>query len=297
MLYMPSPIHKRLPVSVVIVNYNKATYTRLCLESMLSVRDVPGQVIAIDNGSADDTLAYLEDELPGLAEAAGVECQVIANPANAGACTARNQGLARVSQPYIVFIDNDVAVRSADWLRILQETLESADDIGVVGPKLVYPFEPYAIQCAGVGISRTGRVQYRGRGAVIDALEFNQPREAQCLISACWLMRRAVVEQVGNLDEVFNPAQFEDFDLCYRARERGWRVMYEPAAVMYHYESVTTAGSQGVNYKYITIKNGLEFKRRWQHLFEHEDGPEDAACSWAKMETRPFEMTGVPPIA
>ena len=296
MLYNPASDRQQLPVSVVIVNYNKATYTRLCLEGMLAMPFVPAQIIAMDNGSADGTREFLTDELPALARDAGAACECVLNETNVGACTARNQGLERVTQPYVLFIDNDVAVRSPNWLAILKETLESADDIGFVGPKLLYPFAPYDIQCAGVGISRTGRVQYRGRGAALDTPEFGEPREVQCLISACWLMRTAVVEQVGNLDEVFNPAQYEDFDLCYRARERGWRVLYEPRVSMYHYESVTTAGSQGVNYKYVTIKNGIEFKKRWRHMFEAEAGPEDAECGWAKQETRPFELTGVPEV-
>ena len=58
-------------------------------------------------------------------------------------------------------------------------------------------------------------------------------------------MKRAVYEEIGGLDEVFNPAQYEDFDFCYRAREAGWEVWYEPAAEMYHFENVTTAGSPG----------------------------------------------------
>ena len=296
MLYSLAPHQQQLPVSVVIVNYNKAAYTRLCLEGILAMPFVPAQIIAMDNGSADGTREFLTDELPGLAADAGAACECVLNETNVGACTARNQGLERVTQPYVIFIDNDVAVRSANWLTILLRTLESAEDIGFVGPKLLYPFAPHDIQCAGVGISRSGRVQYRGRAADRSAPEFNEPREVQCLISACWLMRKAVVDEVGNLDEVFNPAQYEDFDLCYRARERGRRVLYEPRAEMYHYESVTTAGSQDVNYKYVTIKNGLKFKKRWRHMFEGEAGPEEVECVWAKRETRPFEVTGVPEV-
>ena len=97
-------------------------------------------------------------------------------------------------------------------------------------------------------------------------------------------------------DEVFNPAQFEDFDFCYRAREAGWQVLYDPSAEMYHYESVTTDDSPDVNYKYVTIRNGMEFKKRWRHVFTEEDGPPDDECTWAKMETRPMELTGIPPM-
>ncbi|HCA45973.1 MAG TPA: hypothetical protein DEP45_01080, partial [Armatimonadetes bacterium] len=166
----------------------------------------------------------------------------------------------------------------------------------IVGPKLVYPFEPHSIQHAGAAISRTGRVKYLGRGEPRDAPEHNLRREVQCLISACWLMKTEIPECIGGLDEIFNPAQFEDFDFCYRAREAGWTVLYDPAAEMYHYESVTTDDSPDVNYKYVTIRNGMEFKRRWQRLFEQEDGPPDSECQWRRLETRPMEQTGIPPI-
>ncbi|MBC7288680.1 MAG: glycosyltransferase family 2 protein [Armatimonadetes bacterium] len=165
-----------------------------------------------------------------------------------------------------------------------------------MGPKLVFPFPPYTIQHAGAAISRTGRVKYLGRGKPIDSPEHNVRKDVQCLISACWVMKREVPEEIGGLDEVFNPAQYEDFDFCYRARARGWRVVYEPMAEMYHFESVTTDGSPDLNYRYITIKNGLEFKRRWQQVFSQEDGPPDEECQWLKLETRPLEMTGLPPM-
>jgi GT2 family glycosyltransferase len=109
-------------------------------------------------------------------------------------------------------------------------------------------------------------------------------------------MKRAVYEQIGGLDEVFNPAQYEDFDFCYRAREAGWEVWYEPGAEMYHFENTTTAGSADLNFRYVTIRNGLEFKRRWQHRFSAEGGPPDEECHWRELETRPLEQTGVPPL-
>ncbi|MGC9318105.1 MAG: glycosyltransferase family 2 protein, partial [Armatimonadota bacterium] len=186
--------------------------------------------------------------------------------------------------------------RTRGWLGVLADVLAEDADLGIVGPKLVFPFEPYNIQHAGAAISPGGRVKYLGRGQPIDSPEHNRRREVQCLISACWLMRREVPDEIGGLDEVFNPAQYEDFDFCYRAREAGWTVLYDPQAEMYHYESVTTDGSADVNYKYITIRNGMEFKRRWRHMFSEEGGPPDEQCRWLDLETRPIEQTGFPPI-
>ncbi len=285
-----------LDATVIIVSYNKLAYTRLCVERLLESNPRPAQVVVVDNGSQDGSAEYLEDEAAQDAESAGIRFALLRNDSNVGACTARNQALEVATGEYISLMDNDVAVRSRDWLAILRDLLEQRDDIGIVGPKLLFPFDPYDIECAGVAISPSGRVQYRGRGEPVDSSQFGEATEVQCLISACWLMKREVWEQLGGLDEVFNPAQYEDLDFCYRARDAGWEVWYEPRAEMYHYEGVTTDGSVDVNFKYVTIKNGLEFKRRWQHMFSDENGPSDEECRWRALLVSPIEEAPHPPL-
>ena len=284
-----------MTTSLIVVSYNKRPYTELCLREQLECTPAPDQIIVIDNGSTDGSVEMLE-ALQRETVARGLGFEIIHNEGNAGACTARNQGLALATGDLIAFMDNDVCVRHRHWLGGLRGVLESQGRAGIVGPKLVYPFAPYRIECAGVAISPNGRVQYRGRGEEIASPAFNRSSEVQCLISACWLMKRQVVEQVGDLDEVFNPAQFEDFDFCYRAREAGWRVLYEPSVEMYHFENVTTDGSPDVRFKYVTMKNWSVFKKRWHHMFRAENGPADSECQWAQLETRPLERTGIPPV-
>jgi GT2 family glycosyltransferase len=282
--------------SLIIVSYNKRPYTALCLESLLKGDPRPGEIVVIDNGSADGSADYLRDEFPDQAAAVGVGFRLIENTGNVGACTARNQGLEVVTGEYIGFLDNDTAVRSRRWLATLVGTLEEEPNAGIVGPKLVYPFPPYDIEHAGAGLSRTGRPKYLGRGRPLDDPAHNVRRDVQCLISAAWLMKREVPDTIGGLDEVFNPAQFEDFDFCYRARQHGYRVLYEPSAEVYHFENVTTDGSVDVNFRYITIKNGMTFKKRWREVFSVESGPPDAECVWEPLPTRPLEATGIPPL-
>jgi GT2 family glycosyltransferase len=282
--------------SLIIVSYNKQPYTALCVESLLKGDPLPGEIVVIDNGSTDGSVDYLCDSFPALAEQAGVRFQLIRNDGNVGACTARNQGLAAVSGAFIGFLDNDTAVRTRAWLGILGRTLEEEGNAGIVGPKLVYPFPPYEIEHAGAGISPNGRPKYLGRGCPLTDPAHNERRDVQCLISAAWLMKRAVPDTIGGLDEIFNPAQFEDFDYCYRARQHGFRVLYEPAAEVYHFENVTTDGSVDVNFKYITIKNGMTFKRRWREVFSRESGPADEECSWENLPTHPLTETGIPPV-
>ena len=166
----------------------------------------------------------------------------------------------------------------------------------MAGAKMVYPWAPYPIQCAGVGISKRGHVCFRGRGEPIGAPEYNRPRVVQCLISACLMIPAALIREHGGFDEAFHPVQFEDFDLVYRLREAGRAAVYEPAVEMYHFESVTTQGTPTVRNAAVVIRNGLKFQQRWRRLFENEDGPPEESCRWRDVPTVPFDAIGDLPL-
>jgi GT2 family glycosyltransferase len=269
-------------ISVVTLTHNKLEYTKLCLTSLLATDHTPWELIVVDNGSTDGTQEWLET-FAETAGSAGVTLKTVLNDSNAGCSTARNAGASRASGDKIVFMDNDVGLRSPNWLKIFSEKLDADDVNAVVGPKLVYPFEPYDIQCAGVAISPSGRVQFRGRGASREDKSFAVAGEMQCLISACFMVKRQAFEEADGFDEAFNPVEFEDFDLCYRIRSNGHKVLYEPSVEMYHFESVTTNGTPSIPNTYIIIKHGLEFKKRWRHMFKEEGGPPDEETKWLKI--------------
>ena len=275
-------------ISIVTLTHNKLEYTKLCLTSLLDTDYSPWELVVVDNGSSDGTREWLET-FAKTALDAGVTLKTVLNDSNIGCSTARNAGVDAASGDKIVFMDNDVALRSANWLNVMSEILEQDNRNAVVGPKIVYPFEPYDIQCAGVAISPNGRVQFRGRGASRTDPEFSTPLEAQCLISACFMVKRAAFEEANGFDAEFNPVEFEDFDLCYRIRSNGHKVMYEPSVEMYHFESVTTNGTASLPNTYIIIKHGLKFKGRWRHMFEKENGPSDEETKWLKMPARKLE--------
>jgi GT2 family glycosyltransferase len=93
-------------------------------------------------------------------------------------------------------------------------------------------------------------------------------------------MRAEAAKKIGPLDPQFSPAQFEDIDYCYRMREEGWTCLYEPAVEMYHFENVTTKGSERINFPYVTVKNALKFRRKWGERIAREGGPPDHAWAW-----------------
>ncbi|MBF0245544.1 MAG: glycosyltransferase family 2 protein [Planctomycetes bacterium] len=278
-----SPLSGR-HASIVVLVHNKLAYTRRCLESLLLTDYTPLELIIVDNGSTDGTREYLA-AFGARAREAGLDFRLIANEGNVGCSTGRNQGLAAASGEVAVFMDNDTALRQRGWLRSLVAGLFSAEDIGVVGPKLVYPFAPHDIQCAGVGVSPKGRIQFRGRGEARTDSRFSERREVQCLISACFALRTGAARDVGGSEEIYNPVEYEDLDLCYRLREKGWRALYLPEAEVYHFEGVTTTGTPSLPNTYLLIKNGYEFKKRWRPMFSREAGPPEAETCWKKIRT------------
>jgi len=270
-------------LSVIVLAHNQLPYTRACLDSLLDTRDVRLEVVAIDNGSTDGTSDWLAGRRSAFARR-GMALHVLRNEENIGCSTARNQGVERADADYCAFMDNDVVAADPAWAGGLVAAIERAGGRALAGPKLVYPMPPHRIQCAGVGISRSGRVQFRGRGQARDEAEFNEPRECQALISACLVFPRRLYAEIGGLDEAFDPIEYEDLDFCYRARAHGYRVLYEPSVELQHWESITSEGTEKLPNTYLIIKHGLLFKKRWRHVFEREDGPADSACRWRRID-------------
>lgn len=278
--------------SVITLTHNKCEVTRKCLSTLPATDNTSWELIVVDNGSTDGTREWLQSFKHDVAAPQKIPVTIIQNDANIGCCTARNQGIEAARGKRIAFIDNDIAVRSTSWLNTLGDVLDREEHAGIVGPKLVYPFPPYNIQCAGVGISPNGRVLFRGRGKPADDPRFNRLETVQCLISACCMTTTDVLAETGGFDEAFNPVEFEDFDLVYRMRGAGYEAYYTPDVEMYHFESVTTAGTPSLPNTRLIIKNGLLFKKRWQHLFAEEEGPRDEACKWRDIPTPPFAEIG-----
>jgi len=266
-------------VSVIALAHNYAQYTRACLLSVLQTSPLDLQIVVVNNGSSDDTPQMLA-EIADKAAGKGVDMKVIDFERNLGCCTARNIAVAEAGGEHIIFIDNDTVMPDPGWIEKLQRVLATEPRAAIVGPKLCYPVAPHHIQCEGVGISRSGRMPFRGRGTAQDNHCFSECEEVQSLISACWIFRRSLYDEIGGLDESYNPIQFEDFDFCYRARSKRHRVIYTPDPVVYHWESITSTGTPSLNNPYVVVKNGMRFKERWRHMFEQEDGPSDEEAQW-----------------
>jgi GT2 family glycosyltransferase len=266
-------------VSLVILSYNKRAYTEACLRSMATSTHRPLEIVLVEQGSTDgtrDTLGDLERELAD----AGIALVVHQLEGNVGAPAGRNRGMDVARGETIGWVDNDAVVGTPNWIEELTGRLAADPGVGIVSPKLLFPPPSERIEFAGCAVSDRGRVVYLGRGRPRDDPEFADERDVQCLISACVLLPRSAIDAAGPMDEAFFPVQYEDIDYCYRLKSLGLRCRIVPSVEMYHYEHVTTAGSEDIKFLQVTTKNGMLFRKRWRHVFETEGGPPDELYRW-----------------
>jgi GT2 family glycosyltransferase len=265
---------KEFYTSICIITLNHLEISKRCLLSLLDT-DFRGnmELILVDNGSTDGTADWLK-EYQDKYSSDKIRIVLILNKENRGCTGGRNQACLLATGKYVVILDNDIEIFQRDWLKKMIQFYETQDKVGIVGPKLLFASRPELIQTAGVGVTKTGVVAYWGQGKNRNDPKFNYIREIQGYPGACWLICREIFNEVGYFDEVYHPVNYEDVDLCYRIRQKGYKVLYYPEVELYHHQHVTTKNTVGLSFARVTVKNGIIFKERWKHVFEQEDGME-----------------------
>jgi GT2 family glycosyltransferase len=211
-------------VSVVIVLYNQAQFTFRCLQRLRSEEGVNFEVVLLDNNSTDRTEELLSrlDNVQVLRKAENLGFLLGVNEASL-ACRGRN----------LLLLNSDAFVRSGA-LRAALAALDGTAAVGAVGGRLILP--SHRVQEAGNVVWRDGSTLGYCRGRSEEDGEVMFRREVDYCSGAFLLTPRKLFEKLGRLNSAFAPAYFEEVDYCLRLCESGYRVIYEPAAVVDHYE-------------------------------------------------------------
>jgi GT2 family glycosyltransferase len=232
-------------VSIVMLNRDGASHLRRCLPAIASTayRDI--ELIVVDNGSTDDSVAVVDSA--GLP----FPVRVIRNDHNASFSDGNNQALVDCAGDLVLFLNNDIEPIRPDWLgRMVQSILEP--DVVAVGARLIYPrrtgdvraglrFPDLSLQHGGIDFRMVdGAPIPRPMGAGEDALSpwASAVREVPALTAACLLIRRATLDAIGGFTSGYDYGQ-EDVDLCLRLHELGGRLIYDGRAALWHHESAT----------------------------------------------------------
>ena len=232
-------------IGVVIPNWNGADELRACLDS-LKIQTLKAHIIVVDNGSADDSVSILESEYP--------EVEIVRHEKNLGYAGGVNPGFRLAIErgyDYIAPFNND-AVADKRWLELLVQALDDKPSYGIATCKLLSADGSY-LDSTGDYYTSWGLPYPRGRGEHQTEIYDNQT-EIFGASGGASAYRVAMLREVGILDEDFF-AYYEDVDLSFRAQLAGWKVVYVPAARVYH--ATSTTGNRMVKgfFTFMTMKN------------------------------------------
>jgi len=258
------PGFDRVKVSIVIPVYNQSLHTFKCLQSLLEHTKIPYEVIVVDNASSVDTSQML---------AAMEGIQVIRNQDNKGFVVACNQGAEAGEGNYYLFLNNDTEV-TRGWLEAMLKPFED-ERVGIVGAKLIYP--DGRLQEAGNIIWEDGTGWNYGRGDDPDLPQYSYMKEVDYCSAACLLIRKNLWLKLGGFDHRYAPAYYEDTDLCFAARQQGYKVIYQPEARVVHYEGISAGTDINRGYKRYQKVNLDKFRGKWGEVLKsgHFTGPEE----------------------
>ncbi|NRA50287.1 MAG: bifunctional riboflavin kinase/FAD synthetase [Phaeodactylibacter sp.] len=217
-------------VAIVILNYNGKSYLEKFLPNVLEHTTGNFEVIVADNGSTDDSLAFMAEAYP--------ELQCIDLGTNYGFAEGYNQALKAIDAPYFLLLNSDVEV-TPGWLEPLVELMERDSSVGAVQPKILAYHDKAKFEYAGAAggwLDKLGYPFCRGRIFSVtetDKGQYDDLQEVFWATGAAFLVRSNLFRQLGGFDGDYF-AHSEEIDLCWRIKRAGYKVMARPRSVVYH---------------------------------------------------------------
>lgn len=233
-----------MKLAVVIVNYNSTDYLGRCLAALSRHTEVPDRrIVVVDNASTDRPVTPYLTGHPDL--------ELLQNVENVGFARACNQGLRHTRADFYLLLNPDCEVQPRAVDTCL-EFLEQTPEAGIVGCRVENPDGSLQRACRR-RIPRPSTAFYRlfglsslfpgnpkFTGYYVTEEESPDPYPVEAVSGSFLMFRRAVLDDVGGLDEDFF-LYGEDLDFCYRTALAGWRIYFHPGAAVTHYKRVSSS--------------------------------------------------------
>lgn len=261
-------------VSIIIVNHNGASHLTRLLNVIDDTIHLNYEIIIIDNASEDNSIEIINqhNHLP---------ITLIKNQNNETFSYANNQGVKIAKGDYLLFLNNDTEPLDG-WLNHLMNTMLSHENVGAVGSKLIYPDcdtskinkeKSYTIQHSGIifkegdgyikPFNRDNSVEYE------DTRNENNEEEIIAVTAACLLIKKSVFLEIGGFDTQYVYG-YEDVDLCLKLHKAGYKNIYNPNSLLYHYEFGTQEKNNRKEVRDRRLNNQKIFIKRWNKWLRKE---------------------------
>lgn len=253
-----------------IPNKDGINYLKPCINSILKLTTYENyEIVIIENNSENENTFKYYEKLKQNPKIKVLEYKE--KEFNYSAII--NFGVKNVDGDFVVQLNNDTKLISADWLETFIGYCQF-QEIGAVGARLYY--KDKSIQHAGIAIGIEGTA-----GNLLVNLEYEKhgyysfeslTRNVSAVTGACLFARREIYEEVGFMEEKLFKIAFNDVDFCLKILEKGYRILYNPFVELYHYESKTRGIDElDINKKVRFDKEAESFKSKWKKVLTKPD--------------------------
>jgi GT2 family glycosyltransferase len=218
-------------IAIVILNWNGVKLLQQFLPSVIEFsKGDSTDIVVADNGSTDDSLQMLQRNFP--------EIKILDLNQNYGFARGYNEALKLIDSDYFVVLNSDVEV-TAGWMDEPIRLMENDPSIAAVQPKILSYYQKTHFEYAGAAggfIDRFGYPFCRGRifnEVEADNGQYDDSIDIFWATGACMFVRAKYFHEVGGFDADFW-AHMEEIDLCWRLKNRGYRIVYTPNSAVYH---------------------------------------------------------------
>ncbi len=254
-------------VDIIIPIYGAGNFLRECLVNLYRSTKIPFNLFLVDDCSPGNEIAKIFDKVTGWKDE---RVHLIQNRRNLGFGQSNNRAARNGSSPFVLFLNSDTIPQDSFLELMLLNFIDPT--VGVVGPKLIFPKgssrgKENTIQHAGVARDKKGWPYHVFYQMDKDDPKVNVRREINCVTGACLLIRRNLFQEIGGFDPQYEIGAWEDVDLCWTARKKGWKVVYEPLAEVYHY-----CGGSGFKITHRkSDSNKIKLLKKWGNLGSDEN--------------------------
>lgn len=210
-------------VSLLILNYNGKAHLKKCLESVFRMEYPNFEVKLVDNGSTDGSVEFVKKNYP--------QVKIVEHGVNRGFALGYNLVMDSVKSEFVALLNNDVLVEP-EWLKKLIPYAKQ-EKVAAVTSKMLFLSDNGRINAAGGSCDVYGVGWNRGNGEV-DWGQYDKVEEVFYGSGGALLIKRKVWDEIGPFDERYF-LYGEDLDWCWRARLKGYKILYVPHAKVYHY--------------------------------------------------------------
>ncbi|BCZ47099.1 glycosyl transferase [Clostridium gelidum] len=245
-------------IYIIVINYNGYKDTIECVESLKKINYKNYKIIIVDNASTNNSIMYIKQSLK--------DCFIIELKENLGFASGNNAGIEYAIKnggEYVLLLNNDTIVES-NFLENMIESFSDNRDIGIVGSKIMYYFNKNIIWYGGGNFNWFKFIPTHYGMRELDKGQCDEQLEMDFMTGCCMLIKKEVFEKVGLLSEEYF-MYFEDADFCIKVKEAGYKIWYNPKAVIYHKVGSSGGGEESDFLIKWSTRNRILFMKKYKN--------------------------------